>query len=344
MCICKYCQKEFDNKQKLGGHMNFCEKNPNRQNNIENLKNARKHINNSNLHLHCQYCGKEVGNNGCLILHEKHCINNPNHILSKSQKYKLEKDSRRDINGKITPYWKGKHLSEETKQKIRKGLQHWKETHPEEFLNYSRSKSKCCENFKQYLRNNNIDFVEEYIPYPNERLYSLDISFPDEKIGIEINGSQHYDKDGNLNEASINKQKFFEDKGWKIIQIYYRWCYGVLYNNEKINSIFDLPIHNKNYVKEIYKRSYQKQQEKIKQKIIKDKKNQEIEEQRKQIIYNLINNSGIDFTKSGWSKKATEYLLNRNEMFNKGIFRIIRKYYPEFLQREDVWKRNGSTI
>ncbi len=342
MYTCKYCGKKIDNKQKLGGHIKFCKKNPNYQKNIDNLQNARKYINNTNLHLHCQYCGKEISNNGCLILHEKHCIKNPNHKLSKTQQYELEKDSRRDKDGKILPYWKGKHHTEETKQKIRKGLQHWKETHQEEFLNYSRSKSKCCENFKQYLRNNNIDFVEEYIPYPNERLYSLDISFPDEKIGIEINGSQHYDKDGNLNEATLNKQKFFEDKGWKIIQIYYRWCYGVLYNNEKINSIFDLPIHNKNYVKEIYKRSYKKQQDQLKEKIIKDKKNQEIEEQHKQIIYNLINNSGIDFTKSGWSKKATEYLLNRNEMFNKGIFRIIRKYYPEFLQREDVWKRKGS--
>lgn len=54
---------------------------------------------------------------------------------------------------------------------------------------YCRKKSKCQENFKQYLRSKNIDFVEEYCPYPNERLFSLDIAWPDEKIAIEINGS-----------------------------------------------------------------------------------------------------------------------------------------------------------
>lgn len=338
MFKCKYCGKEFETKQQLGGHVTRCKLNPNYQNNLHQLENARKHINKENHHLHCQYCGKEIANQGCLKLHEAHCIKNPNHQLSKTQENKLYKDNKRDKNGKIQSYWLGKHLSEEHKQKIRKGLQNWKNTHQEEFLQYSRSKSKCCENFKQYLRNNNIDFVEEYIPYPNERLYSLDISFPDEKIGIEINGSQHYDNKGNLNQTTLDKQKFFEDRGWKIIQIYYRWCYGVLNTNKEINSIFDLPIHNKNYVKEIYKRSYKKQQEQI----LKDKQKQQIEENHKQIIYNLINNSGIDFSKSGWSTQATKYLQKRGELWNKLIFRCIRKYYPEFLQREDVYKRKGS--
>lgn len=345
MCKCKYCGKEFDNKLKLGGHITFCKKNPNIEHNKKQLELARKNIkHNSNQNLHCQYCGKEIGNKGCLILHEYHCIKNPNHQLSKTQKYKLYKDNKRDENGKIQSFWKGKKLSEEHKQHIKEGLQHWKETHKEEFLNYSRSKSKCCENFKNYLKQNNIDFVEEYCPYPNERLYSLDIAWPDEKIAVEINGSQHYDNKGNLNKLTLDKQKFFEDHGWKIIQIYYRWCYEMICKNKQINSIFDLPIHNKEYVKEIYKRSYIKEQEKLKLEKLKQEQKQEIEEQHKQIIYNLINNSKIDFTKSKWSKQSIEYLSNRNELWNKGIFRCIRKYYPEFLQRDDVYKRKGSII
>ena len=338
MFKCKFCGKEFDNKQKLGGHASKCKENPNYENNLKQLENARKKINYENQHLHCKFCGKEIANKGCLILHETHCINNPLHQLSKTQEYKLYKDNKRDKNGKIPSYWKGKHLSENHKQKIRDGLQKWKIEHREEFLAYSKGQSKCCENFKQYLRDNNIDFIEEYMPYPNERLYSLDIAFPDEKIAIEINGSQHYDNKGNLNQFTLDKQSFFENKGWKIIQIYYRWCYGVLYNNKEINSIFDLPIHNKNYVKEIYKRSYKKQE----QKLIKDKQKQEIEENHKQIIYNLITNSGIDFSKRGWSHKAIDYLKSRNELWNKLIFKCIRKYAPDFLKRDDVWKRKGS--
>ena len=144
--------------------------------------------------------------------------------------------------------------------------------------------------------------------------------------------------------STLEKQKFFENHGWKIIQIYYKWCYGTIENNKVINSIFDLPIHNKEYVKEIYKRSYIKEQEKLKLEKLKQEQKQEIEEQHKQIIYNLINNSGIDFTKQGWSKQVINYLANRNELWNKGIFRCIRKYYPEFLQREDIWKRKGSKL
>ena len=345
MCKCKYCGKEFDNKQKLGGHIIHCEKNPNFENSKKQLELARKNIkHNSNQHLYCQYCGKEIGNKGCLILHEKYCINNPNHILSKTQQYNLQKDKKRNNEGKISGVWLNKKLSDLHKQKIREGLQHWKETHKKEFEAYCKGQSKCCENFKQYLRNNNIDFIEEYCPYWKERGYRLDIAFPDEKIGIEINGSQHYDNEGNLNEITLEKQKFFENHGWKIIQIYYKWCYGVIENNKIINSIFDLPIHNKKYVKEIYKKSYFKKQEKLKLEKIKEEQKQNIEEQHKQIIYNLINNSGIDFTKSGWSKQAINYLTNRNELWNKGIFRCIRKYYPEFLQRNDVYIRKGSKI
>ena len=37
MAICKYCGKEIDNS-KIGGHTTFCEKNPNRDNNLEKCK------------------------------------------------------------------------------------------------------------------------------------------------------------------------------------------------------------------------------------------------------------------------------------------------------------------
>ena len=108
--------------------------------------------------------------------------------------------------------------------------------------------------------------------------------------------------------------------------------------------ILNLPIYDKDYVGKYFSKKELKEKQKLEIKLQKQKEKQKVEEQHKQIIYNLINNSGIDFTKSGWSKKCIEYLLNRNEMFNKGIFRMIRKYYPEFLQKEDVWKRKGSII
>ena len=175
----------------------------------------------------CKYCGKEVGNNGCLVLHEKRCIKNPNRIISKSQAYKEDKDSRRDENGKIKIH--GHKHSEETKNKLSEIRKKWLLEHKDEHVWRRDSKflSEPCENLKQYLRQKNISFVEEYEPFDDVN-YCLDIAWPDEKIAIEINGSQHYDTNGNLNKSTLDKQKFFEDHGWKIIQIYYKWCYGVL--------------------------------------------------------------------------------------------------------------------
>lgn len=335
--LCKYCGEEFETKQQLGGHSTYCEKNPKRQANLENLAISRKNINYTDQHnkkYFCKFCNKEIPNAGCLALHERSCKYNPHRSISENQlKKELDKE-RIEINKKLGIK---RTLTEEHKQKIREGLVRWKEQNSEKYLNYSKQKSICCENFKDYLRHNNIDFVEEYSPY-TERLYSLDIAFPDEKIGIEINGSQHYDSDGNLNQYTLEKQKFFEDRGWKIIQIYYRWCYGVLNKNEKITSILDLPIHNKQYVKEIYKRKTKTQI--IKEQSIINKQNN-IEKQ-KQIIYNMLYNSNIDFTKSGWSTKCYNYLKERNELFSKHIFQVIKKYFPEFLTDTKVWKRKGS--
>lgn len=79
MYKCKYCGKEFDNKQKLGGHVTRCTLNPNFENNKKQIEIAREKINRNNLHLHCQYCGKEIANKGCLTIHEQSCIQNPKH-------------------------------------------------------------------------------------------------------------------------------------------------------------------------------------------------------------------------------------------------------------------------
>lgn len=283
----------------------------------------------------CQYCGKEVHNKGCLILHEKHCLKNPNHIPSKTQQKFIDRDSRRDKNGKIkiighphTDEMK-KHLSEKRKQ--------WLKDHPNEHVWKRNTKfiSEPCENFKKYLLSKGINFVEEYTPF-NDVNYSLDIAWPDEKLAIEINGNQHYNSDGSLSNYYSKRHKLFETRGWKIIEIHYTKCYNIQLND--FQDILNLPIYDKNYVGKYFSKKELKQQEKL----LKDKQKQEKIDKQKQIIYNLINNSGIDFSKSGWSTKAYKYLKERNELFNKIIFRCIRQYYPEFLQREDVWKRKGS--
>lgn len=335
MYICKYCGKEFNSLTQLGGHTTFCKLNPKFEHNKNQLKLTQEN-NNINKHLHCKYCGKELYNEGCLAYHESRCNSNPNAIISKTKQDKiLNKLIRESLGVKRLPISKQAHINMSIGAKNRCIKYPYT-------CGWKGQISKPCENLKQYLRDKGINFVEEYIPL-KDRYFSLDIAWPDEKIAIEVNGNQHYNKDGSLKKYYQERHNLLEENGWKIFEIHYSKCYNININD--FNDILNLPIYDKDYVGKYFSQKEIKdkqKQEELKIKEIKQKQNQETEEQHKQIIYNLINNSGIDFTKSGWSKKATEYLLNRNEMFHKLIFRMIRKYYPEFLQREDVWKRKGS--
>jgi len=344
MYKCKYCGREFESKTQLGGHTGFCKLNPNREQNLKILNFNRAHIDYKNIHniiCNCKYCGKTCGNKGALIRHENNCCDNPFITPSKSALYKKDKQYRKEHNINIR---KGRKLSNEHKQKIREGYYKWMSEHREEFLNYSKGQSKACEHFKQILKNNGIDFIEEYTPYWKERGFRLDIAFPDEKIGIEINGTQHYNRDGELNETSKEKQQFFENRGWKIIQIYYNDAYKE--NPKCLNDILSLPIRNKQYIREDI-------DERLKNKIEKQRSKQEKFEHWKahqeylisrkiEILNNLIKNSGIDFSKQGWSTKAKEYLQSRGELYRKDIYRDLKKYFPDFLNDENTFRRRTS--
>ena len=334
---CKYCNKTFESKQKLGGHVIHCKLNPNYENTLNQLAEARKNINHNNQHLKCTYCNKDFYNKGLLVIHEKYCINNPNRIISKT---KLNKEKSKEKR-KLTKH-NFKH-SEETKKLISEKRKKWLLEHKDEHVWRRDSKflSMPCENLKKYLKSKNINFVEEYSPFDDIN-YCLDIAWPDEKIAIEVNGNQHYDKDGKLSKYYQKRHNLFESRGWKIFEIHYSKCYNI--QIETFEDILKLPIYDKDYVGKYFSKKELKQQKIAKEKQEKDKQKQQIEENHKQIIFNLINNSGIDFSKSGWSTQATKYLKERGELWNKLIFKCIRKYAPDFLKRDDVWKRKGSKI
>ena len=315
----------------------------------------------------CQYCGKEVGNKGALINHEIACDLNPNKIKNPNRKgngghtkghvawnkgLTKETDERiknrtitwqnnyKNGNFKLNPHkW-----TDEEKLNLSNKRKQWLLDHKDQHVWRRDSKflSEPCEHLKSYLKEKGINFVEEYEPFDDVN-YCVDIAWPDEKIAIEVNGNQHYNRDGSLSKYYKKRHNLFKLRGWKLFEIHYSKCFNIDIND--FEDILKLPIYDKNYVGKYFSQNEIKnkqKQEKLKIKEIKQKQKQEIEEQHKQIIYNLINNSGIDFTKSGWSTKAYNYLLERGELWNKGILRCIRKYYPEFLQREDVWKRKGS--
>ena len=335
MFVCKYCGKEFKTAQKLGGHVTHCKLNPNYKKNIKSCNNLPKNISLKQEVCFCKYCGKQVGNIGCLILHEKRCKLNPNYVPTIKQQLKIDKQKNKQ------PYTH----SIETRKKLSEIRKHWLLDNKDKHVWKYNTKflSKPCESVKQFLKDNNINFVEEYSPFDDYN-YSIDIAFPDKYIGIEINGNQHYNNDGELKEYYLNRHNLFKDRGWKLYEIHYSICFD--YSNDFFNNLLTMNLENidyTNYVNQQYIKKHKNklEKEKIKAKLIENK----IKEYntKRNILINAYKNSGIDFTKSGWSTKLYNWLLQRNELFNKVVFRALKKYYPEFFNN-DIWIRKGSIL
>ena len=60
-------------------------------------------------------------------------------------------------------------------------------------------KSAPCLELKNWLTFKNVQFISEYTNHGvPDRYFSLDIAFPDKMVAVEVNGNQHYNKDGSL--------------------------------------------------------------------------------------------------------------------------------------------------
>jgi very-short-patch-repair endonuclease len=99
---------------------------------------------------------------------------------------------------------------------------------------HDKFKSEPCELFKNKLKENSINFIEEYTPL-TDRFFSIDIAFPDKKIGIEINGNQHYDRDGKLKKYYQERHDLIVKEGWKLFEYHY----SVAYNKEYMSQIIE---------------------------------------------------------------------------------------------------------
>lgn len=94
--------------------------------------------------------------------------------------------------------------------------------------------SKPCEDFKKRLKEEHILFVEEYTPIKG-RAFSLDISIPDKKIGIEVNGNQHYDRSGKLKDYYQKRHDLLVSEGWNIVELHY----ASVYKKDIVDSLID---------------------------------------------------------------------------------------------------------
>ena len=355
MFKCKYCNQEFETKQKLGGHTSHCKLNPNYKRNKINCNNVISIRGKALITSECPYCKENItSTKSGVTFHINRCKENPNRKIHPGNcghtighkawnKGLTAKDDIRIEQGVKTRkenykngLWQINYhkWTPEEKETLSIKRKQYLSSHPEEHTWKRNNKfiSKPCEYLKNEFRKNNINFIEEYSPFTDYN-YSIDIAWPNLKIGIEVNGNQHYNNDGQLNEYYQKRHNIFKERGWRLYEIHYTKCYK-LNVNEFINNN-NLDTLDEEYVKNYFLRKEEKKNNlnmiKQRKKIEKEK----IQQQRKEILIKLEKESNIDFSKYGWVNLAKQYIENIDKTFpTKMLHRSILKYYPEFFKNK----------
>jgi hypothetical protein len=174
------------------------------------------------------------------------------------------------------------------------------------------------------LRDQNINFIEEYSPF-EERFFSIDIAFPDKMIAIEINGNQHYNKDGSLASYYQERHDFIESKGWKVYEIHF----SKVYTNE-IDSIITDILEKKNIITEFdYNLWIAQPRSKIENRK-KEKENRNITKIKKiESLKQSILSSNIDFSKFGWVEQVSKILSISPQKVSLWMKKNMLEFYEE---------------
>jgi very-short-patch-repair endonuclease len=164
----------------------------------------------------CLNCGKKHNNNKFCSLSCSASFNNKKRILSYETKQKISNSKK----GK-----KGKKHTDKTKRKLSNIRKEYLKNNSYNWI-IDRNLSIPCEYLKNKLKDNNIIFEEEYKVLKN-RNFKIDIAFPYKKIGIEINGNQHYKKSNDLilDDYYLERHNLIKNNGWKLVELYYKTVY-----------------------------------------------------------------------------------------------------------------------
>lgn len=130
--------------------------------------------------------------------------------------------------GELIPSFLGKTHTKETKERLSELQKAYLKNNPDNhpWRKNTKFKSEPCERLKQKLKEQNLDFNEEFNDISWEHNYSIDVAFPSSKIGIEVNGNQHYNNDGTLTDYYQKREDYLKSLGWTIYQVHYSLVYS----------------------------------------------------------------------------------------------------------------------
>lgn len=120
-------------------------------------------------------------------------------------------------------------VSDETKKQISKKRKEWLQNNPDQhpWRNRDKFKSKPCEKAREFLDSLGIKYIPEFQPEIAGRFFSIDIALPDKMIALEINGNQHYERDGQLKPYYQERHDLLVSAGWNVFEIHYSACFNL---------------------------------------------------------------------------------------------------------------------
>jgi very-short-patch-repair endonuclease len=298
-------------------------------------------------------CGLAFKNKGALKQHEKFCSLSKEiinairkdyliNLMSLNDLYKKYNDIsssmiRRVLNNmlrnhgdarkaaSVTKPEKLKH-SDKTKEKIRiKRLKYMKEN-PDKTAWRSKNMSYPEKVFNDQLKKLNLHkkylIVREFSMFP----YFIDFAFVNEKIAVEIDGSQHLIS--GAKERDLKKENLLKEKGWRIIRITANKIKNDTENSMK-KVLFFLDSDNK--FEKVGLLEYEQYKKDVLDKEIREKKKIKAKEKQDKIdlIKQKLIESDIDFSKFGWVEKASKIIGITAQNVNRWMKRNMCDFYAE---------------
>lgn len=292
MSSCKFCNEIFNSKS-IGGHTKYCKLNPSREDSLRNLSQARS----------------------CITEDSRERMKVGLRRAWENGSYSETIESRKGKPGRIH--------SSESKIKMSRARKEWLAENPNQhpWKRSTKFESEPCQKLKEVLSLREIEFIEEFTPL-DDRFFSIDIAFPTIKVGIEINGEQHYNRDGSLKKYYQERHNLIESAGWKLYEIHYSICY----KQNKIDEIVDSIAKNHNL--QNIDLSYEiKKKEKTKTRKF---PNHQAYAESQQLSQESLRTwkaaiDSVDITKHGFIGKIAKEM----KCSHTHVRRIVKRYFPD---------------